>query len=151
MHNIDLYRVEHIGLVKTQVLCLQIASYGLKQASRVRYVCIDSYQVKHWEDVLIQTSTTKVVHGTTLILVLYIDGLFLTDNESLMIKVRGIWPLKFEMTNHGMTNYLLKFGKENLYREAIKELLEIGNENHWTLRLNYAQILLDLPWQPTVD
>lgn len=48
----------------------------------------------------------------TLILVLYIDGLFLTGNKPMMIKVRGRWPLKFKIKNHGMMNYFLKLGKE---------------------------------------
>lgn len=45
------------------------------------------------------------------ILVLYVDGLFLTGKEPMVIKVRGRWPLKFEMKNHGMMNYFMKFGK----------------------------------------
>lgn len=81
----------------------------------------------------IQTYTSKVVQGITLILVLYGDDLFLIGNEPLMIKVRGSWPLKFEMKNHSMMNYFLKYGKDNLYREAIDEFLESGNANPWTL------------------
>lgn len=34
----------------------------------------------------------------TLILVLYDDGLLLTGNEPLVIKVRGSWLLKLEIT-----------------------------------------------------
>lgn len=75
----------------------------------------------------------------TLILVLYIDGIFLTGIEPLMIKVRGSWPLKFEMKNLGMTNYFLKFGKEN-YHEAIEEFLGSGNANPWTLLLNFKKL-----------
>jgi len=106
--------------------------------------------------VQIQTFTLKEAQDMTLILVLYTDGLFLIGNEPLMIKVRGCWPLKFEMKNHGIMNYFLKFGKENLYREAIEEFLENGNANPWTLRWNgisrnYAEILLNLTWQPIVD
>ena len=45
----------------------------------------------------------KVVQGMVLILVLvlYTNGRLLTGNEPLMIKVRRIWPLKFELKNHG--------------------------------------------------
>ena len=36
-----------------------------------------------------------------------------------------------------MMNYVLKLGKQNLYREAIEEFLESGNANPGTLRLNF--------------
>lgn len=80
-----------------------------------------------------QIATSKVVLGRTLILVLYTNGLFMTGNEPQLIKIREIWPLKFEMNNHGMMNYFFKFEKENLSCEAIKEFLESGNANPWTL------------------
>lgn len=65
-----------------------------------------------------------------LILVLYTDGLFLTRNEPLMFKVKGKWPLKVKMKNHGMMSYVLKLGKENICSEAVKES---GNAKTWTL------------------
>jgi len=37
------------------------------------------------------------------------------------------------MMNHGMLNQFLKLGKDNLYFEAVEEVLESGNANPWTL------------------
>jgi len=80
----------------------------------------------------------------TLILVLYVDGILLIGNEPLMIKVRGSWLLKVEIMNHGMMNHFLKFGKENLYNEAIEEFLKCGNANSWTLQSNLKKLLRDI-------
>lgn len=96
------------------------------------------------EDVPIQTSTSKGVQGMNLILVLYANGLLLTGNEPLMIKVRGSWLLKLKIMNHGIMNHFLMFGKENIYREAIEEFLESGNENPCTLQLNFKKLWRDI-------
>lgn len=61
---------------------------------------------------LVQSSTSKKgVQGMSLILVLYVDGLFLIGNEHMMIKVRGRWPLKLEMKNRGMMDNFMEIGK----------------------------------------
>ena len=65
----------------------------------------------------------------TLILVLCAYSILLIGNEPLMIKVRGSWSLKFEMKNHNMMNYFLKFGKENICHESIEEFVGSGNAN----------------------
>lgn len=76
----------------------------------------------------------------TLVLVLYIDGLLVTSNEPLMIKVRGSWILDLEIMNHGMMNQFLNFGNENIYCEVIEEFLENGNATTWTLQSNFKKL-----------
>lgn len=75
-----------------------------------------------------------------MILILYTDGLLLTGKDPLMIKVRGSCLLNLEIMNHDTINQFLKLGKENLYCKSIKELLESGYENVWTLRLNFKKL-----------
>jgi len=80
-----------------------------------------------------------------------LDRYWTYDNQN-----KGCWPLKFEIENNGTMNYFLKFGKENLYHEAIKEFFKNGNQNLWTLwwneiSWNHAEILLDLPWKLVFD
>ena len=71
---------------KTHVYKLKKALYGLKQAPRVWYVMMDGFL----HSLGFSKSTTdsnlyfKVVHNHVLILVLYVDDLFLTGDEQLI-------------------------------------------------------------------
>jgi hypothetical protein len=49
----------------------------------------------------------KTVNGESLILVLYIDDLFLTDTESLIVECKYALASKFEMKDLGMMHYFL--------------------------------------------
>lgn len=49
----------------------------------------------------------KVVKGMPLILVLYVDDLFLTGSEPLMIKCKRKLASKFEMKDLGLMHYFL--------------------------------------------
>lgn len=49
----------------------------------------------------------KVVDGDPFILVLYVDGLFLTREERLIVRCNWELGLKFEMKNLGLMHYLL--------------------------------------------
>jgi hypothetical protein len=49
----------------------------------------------------------NIVNGESLILVLYIDDLFLTDAESLILKCKYALATKFEMKDLGMMHYFL--------------------------------------------
>jgi hypothetical protein len=49
----------------------------------------------------------KTINGEALILVLYVDDLFLTDTESLIIKCKYALASKFEMKDLGMMHYFL--------------------------------------------
>jgi len=89
--------------------CTLKALYGLKQAPEPWYACIDSYQVK-----LKFTRSSadpnlyfKVIQGLPLTLVLYVGDLFLTSNETLMIKCKRELASKFEMKDLTMMHYFL--------------------------------------------
>jgi hypothetical protein len=49
----------------------------------------------------------NIANGESLILVLYIDDLFLTDAESLIFKCKYALATKFEMKDLGMMHYFL--------------------------------------------
>jgi hypothetical protein len=49
----------------------------------------------------------NIVNGESLILFLYIDDLFLTDTESLIVECKYVLASKFEMKDLGMMHYLL--------------------------------------------
>jgi hypothetical protein len=49
----------------------------------------------------------KTVNGESLILVLYVDDLFLTDTESLIVEYKYALASNFEMKDLGMMHYFL--------------------------------------------
>jgi hypothetical protein len=49
----------------------------------------------------------KTVNGESLILVLYVDDLFLTDIESLIVECKYALASKFKMKYLGMMHYFL--------------------------------------------
>ena len=49
----------------------------------------------------------KVEYGRPMILMLYVDDLFLTGNEELIIDARRILATEFEMKDIGMMHYFL--------------------------------------------
>ena len=49
----------------------------------------------------------KTVNGESLILVIYVDDLFLTDIESLVVECKYVLISKFEMKDLGMMHYFL--------------------------------------------
>ena len=49
----------------------------------------------------------NIVNGESLILVLYIDDLFLTDTESLIVECKYALAYEFEMKDLGMMHYFL--------------------------------------------
>jgi hypothetical protein len=49
----------------------------------------------------------KTVNGESLILVLYVDDLFLTNTESLIVKCKYALASKFEIMDLGMMHYFL--------------------------------------------
>jgi hypothetical protein len=50
----------------------------------------------------------KTINGEALILVLYVDDLFLTDTESLITECKHELASKFEMKDLGMMHYFLR-------------------------------------------
>ena len=83
--------------------------YGLKQEPRAWYVRIDGFLVslgftKSDED---PNLYHKVVNDEPLILVLYVDDLFLTGNEKLIIWCNKKLASEFKMKDLGLMHYFL--------------------------------------------
>eukprot|EP00253_Pinus_taeda_P017265 PITA_17265 len=94
---------------RTHVCRLKKALYRLKQASRAWYACIDSYLVKlgFTRSDVDPNLYFKLVQGVPLILVLYVDDLFLRGSEPLMIECKRKLVSKFEMKDPGLMHYFL--------------------------------------------
>ena len=88
---------------------LKKALYGLKQAPRAWYGRIDSFQsdmgfTKSKADPKLYL---KVVEDEPLILLLYVDDLFLTENEKQIMESKKKLEEEFEMKDLGLMNYFL--------------------------------------------
>jgi len=94
---------------KNQVWRLKKALYGLKQAPRAWYVRIDSHLVKlqFTRNNVDSNLYFKVVQRMPLILVLYVDDLFLTSSEPLMLKCKRDLTSKFEMKDIALMHCFL--------------------------------------------
>ena len=85
------------------------ARYGLKQARRAWYARIDSYLIwlgfskSHADPNLYY----KVVNNATVILLLYVDDLFLTGEESLITHCKKELAYEFNMKDRGLIHYYL--------------------------------------------
>lgn len=94
---------------KTHVFMLKKVSYGLKQAPKSWYNLIDSYLVNFG---FTRSNSDpniyfKVFQGMPLILVLYVENLFLTGSESSMIECKMELASKFKMKDLGFMHYFL--------------------------------------------
>jgi len=100
---------------KTHVCRLKKALYGLKQAPRASYTDINSYLMNlgFTRSNFDPNLYFKVVQGIPLILVLYVDDLFVIGSEPLMIECKRDLAFEFEMKDLGlMQKFLgLKCGK----------------------------------------
>eukprot|EP00253_Pinus_taeda_P030515 PITA_30515 len=94
---------------KTHACKLKKALYGLKQAPKAWYARIDSYLVKlgFTRSNADPNLYFKVVQGMPLILVLYVDDLFLKGGEPLMIECKRKLAFEFEMKDLGLMHYFL--------------------------------------------
>jgi hypothetical protein len=98
-----------VHLRETHVCRLKKALYGLKQAPRAWYACIDSYLTRlgfsksHVDPNLYY----KVVNNAPVILLLYVDDLFLTGVESLNIQCKKDLASEFDMKDLGIMHYYL--------------------------------------------
>ena len=95
--------------MKTHVCRLKKALYGLKQALRAWYARIGSFFMK-----LGFTSNNvdpnlyfKTVQGMPLILVLYVDVLFMTGANPLILECKRKLASKFEMKDLGSMHYFM--------------------------------------------
>ena len=94
---------------ESHVCKLKKALYGLKQAPRAWYARIDSYlQGLGFSKSIVDSNLyIKVVQNQPLILVLYVDDLFLTGEEHLINKCKRELATKFEMKDLGLLHYFL--------------------------------------------
>ena len=94
---------------ETHVCRLKKALYGLKQAPRAWYGRIDGFLVRLGFTKSDADSNLyyKVVEGDTLILVLYVDDLFLTGAERLVTWCKKQLSSEFEMKDLGSMHCFL--------------------------------------------
>ena len=85
------------------------ALYGLKQAPRAWYGQIDRYlaSLGFTESDADPNLYYKIVEDEPLILVLYVDDLFLTKNEKLIAWCKKKFAFEFEMKDLGLMHYFL--------------------------------------------
>ena len=94
---------------KTHVCRLKKSLYGLKQAPKAWYAHVDSYLVKlgFTRRNVDPNLYFKVVQGMSLILVLYVDDLFLKGSEPVMIKCKRDLASEFDMKDLRFVHYFL--------------------------------------------
>lgn len=93
----------------THVCRLKKALYGLKKAPQSWYACIGNYLMKlgFTRSNVDPKLYFTVVQGMPLILFLYVDDLFFTSSEPLMIECKRELASKFEMKDLGLMHYFL--------------------------------------------
>ena len=94
---------------KSHVCRLKKALYGLKQAPRAWYARIDGYLVNlgFTKSDVDPNLSYKVVDGKSLLLVLYVDDLFLTGAEKFIAWCKRELTSEFEMKDLGLMHYFL--------------------------------------------
>eukprot|EP00253_Pinus_taeda_P003201 PITA_03201 len=94
---------------ESHICRLKKALYGLKQAPRAWYEGIDSYLMKlgFTESEANPNLHFKVEDDKPLILLLYVDDLFLTGVDTIIHKCNKELASKFEMKDRGLMHYFL--------------------------------------------
>jgi hypothetical protein len=94
---------------ESHVCGLKKALYGLKQTPRAWYARIDVHMMSSDFNKSVVDSNLyyKTVNGESLILVLYVDDLFLTGTKSLIVECKYALASEFEMKNLGMMQFFL--------------------------------------------
>jgi len=94
---------------ESHVCRLKKALYGLKQAPHAWYEKIDGYLMSlgFSKTVVDPNLYYHIVGDECLILVLYVDDLFLTDSKSLIVECKRTLTFEFEMKDLGMMHYFL--------------------------------------------
>jgi hypothetical protein len=94
---------------ESHVCKLKKALYGLKQAPRAWYARIDGYLMSlgFTKSDVDPNLYYKVENGFPLILVLYVDDLFLTGDEKLIVGCKRELASEFEMKDLGLMHYFL--------------------------------------------
>jgi hypothetical protein len=85
------------------------ALYGMKQAPRAWYVRIDSYlqSLGFSKSAVDPNLYFKIIENHPLILVLYVNDLFLTGEEQLIAQCKRELTFEFEMEDIGLMHYFL--------------------------------------------
>jgi uncharacterized protein (DUF1330 family) len=93
----------------THVCRLKKALYGLKQAPRAWYARMDNYLTRlgFSKSRADPNLYYKVVDNAPVILLLYVDDLFITSEESLIIQCKKELASKFDMKDLGFMHYYL--------------------------------------------
>ena len=88
---------------------LKKALYGFKQAPKTWYGRIDSFLMSlgFTKSKVDSNLYYKVVDGDQVILLLYMDDLFLTGEEKLILDSKRKLAVEFEMKDLGMMHYFL--------------------------------------------
>jgi len=94
---------------QSHVCKLKKALYGLKQAPRAWYARIDGFlkSLGFVKNIADSNLYFKVLNGFPVILILYIDDLFLTGNEKLIAGCKEELSKEFEMKDIGLMHYFL--------------------------------------------
>jgi hypothetical protein len=94
---------------KTRVCKLNKALYGLKQAPRAWYRRIDNFltSLGFTQSKTDSSRYFKVMNDEPVILLLYVDDLFLTAKEKLTTEYKKKLAAEFEMKNLGLMHYFL--------------------------------------------
>jgi hypothetical protein len=94
---------------ESHVCKLKKASYGLKHAPRAWYARIDGYLMSlgFSKSVADANLYYKIVDGESMILILYVDDLFLTEAEHLITWCKHELASEFEMKDLRMMHYFL--------------------------------------------
>jgi hypothetical protein len=116
---------------KSHVCRLKKALYGLKQAPRAWYGCIDSFLMslgfnKSKED---SNLYFKIMENEPVILLLYLDDLFLTGEENIIVECKQRLAVEFEMKDLGLMHYFLGLevwqSPERIFLNQGKYMVEI--------------------------
>jgi hypothetical protein len=95
--------------MRSHVCRLKKTLYGLKQDPRAWYGCIDSFLMSlgFTKSKADSNIYFKIMNNEPVILLLYVDELFLTGEEKLIAKCKKRLASEFEMKDLGLMNYLL--------------------------------------------
>jgi hypothetical protein len=109
----EVYIEQHQGFevedMKTHVCKLKKAMYGLKQAPRACYERIDSFMTSlgFTKSKFDSNLYFKVMDDEPIILLPYVDDLFLTREENIITDCKKNLAAEFEMKDLGLMHYFL--------------------------------------------
>jgi hypothetical protein len=131
---------------KESHLCrLKKALYGLKQAPRAWYAKINGYLMSLGfnKSVVDPNLYYNIVCDKCMILVLYVDDLFLTGSESLYVECKRALAFEFKMKDLGMMHYFLRL---EVWQRTDEILLSQGK---YTVEILMKLGMIDCKSMPT--